>query len=64
MTVLEREAVALLEALHFADANRWEGVVFESDSSTLVQALSSLGHGSLRIRLIYSSASFIVSGPW
>jgi len=45
MTVLEGEAVALLEALHFADANRWDRVVFESDSSTLVQALSSLGHG-------------------
>jgi len=41
MTVLEGEAVALLEALHFADANRWDRVDFESDSSTLVQALSS-----------------------
>jgi len=28
MTVLEGEAVALLEALHFADANRWDRVVF------------------------------------
>jgi len=55
MTVLEREAVALLEALHFADANRWEGVVFESDSSTLVQALSSLGHGDSEFYVIVSS---------
>ena len=45
MTVLEGEAVALLEALHFVDVNRWDRVVFESDSSTLVQALSSPGHG-------------------
>ena len=45
MTVLEGEAIALLEALHFADANRWDRVVFESDSSTLVQALSFLGYG-------------------
>jgi nuclear transport factor 2 (NTF2) superfamily protein len=35
-TVLEGEAIALLDALLFADANRWNQVVFESDSSTLV----------------------------
>jgi len=45
MTVLEGEAVALLEALYFAYANIWDQVMFESDSSTLVQALSSPGHG-------------------
>jgi len=45
MTVLEGEAVTLLEALHFVDANRWNQVVFESISSTLVQAISSTGHG-------------------
>ena len=55
MTVLEGEAVALLEALHFADANRWDRVVFESDSSTLVQALSSLGHGDSKFYAIVSS---------
>jgi len=35
MTLLEGEAVALPEALHFAIGNRWNQVVFESDSSTL-----------------------------
>jgi len=45
MTVLEGKAVALLDAIHFADMNRWDQVVFESDFATLVQALSSPGHG-------------------
>ena len=45
MTVLERKAVDLLDAIHFADVNRWDRVVFESDSATLVQALSSPDHG-------------------
>ena len=55
MTVLEGEAVALLEALHFADANRWDRVVFEFDSSTLVQVLSSQGHGDSEFHAIVSS---------
>jgi len=55
MTVLEGEALALLKALHFADANRWDRVVFESDSSTLVQALSSSGHGDSEFYVIVSS---------
>jgi len=54
MTVLEGEAVALLEALHFADANRWDQVVFEFDSSTLVQALSSPGYGDSEFYAIVS----------
>ena len=41
------EVVALLEVLRFADANRWGQVVFESDSSTLLQALTSSGSGDL-----------------
>jgi len=61
MTVLEGEAVALLEALHFADANRWDRVVFESDSSTLVQALSSPGHGDSEFYDIVSSISYQLS---
>jgi len=40
MIILEGEEVALLEALQFADANIMDRVVYESDSSTLVQALS------------------------
>jgi hypothetical protein len=36
ITVLEGEAVALLDVIHFADANRWDRVVFESDSATLL----------------------------
>jgi len=45
MTVLEGEAVALLDVIHFADVNRWDRVVFESDSASLVHTLSSPGHG-------------------
>jgi len=55
MTVLEGEAVALLEALCFANANRWDRVVFEFDSSTLVHALSSQGHGDSEFYVIVSS---------
>ena len=61
MTVLEGEAVALLEALHFADANRWDRVVFESDSSTLVQALPSLAHGDSEFYAIVSSINYQLS---
>jgi len=32
-------AIVLLDAIHFADVNKWDRVVFESDSATLVQAL-------------------------
>ncbi|XP_024636624.1 uncharacterized protein [Medicago truncatula] len=55
MTVLEGEAVALLEALHFVVANTWNRVIFESDSSTLVQALSSSDHGDSEFYAIVSS---------
>jgi len=61
MTVLEGEAVALLEALHFANANRWDRVVFESDSSILVQALSSPGHGDSEFYVIVSSIIYQLS---
>jgi len=55
MTVLEGEAVALLEVIQFADVNRWNRVVFESDSYTLVQALSSSTHGDSEFYAIVSS---------
>ena len=42
-------------ALHFADANRWDQVVFEFDSSTLVQALSSPGYGDSEFYTVVSS---------
>jgi len=61
MTVLEGEAVALLEALHFVDANRWNRVVFESDSSTLVQALSSPGRSDSEFSVIVSSIIYQLS---
>jgi len=54
MTVLEGEAVALLDVIHFADANRWNRVVFESNSSTLVQAPSSPSHGDSEFYAIVS----------
>jgi len=61
ITVLEGEAVALLKAFHFVDANRWDRVVFESDSSTLVQALSSSGHGDSEFYVIVSSINYKLS---
>ena len=61
MTVLEGEAIALLEALHFVDANRWDMVVFESDLSTLEQALSSPGHGDSEFYAIVSSINYQLS---
>jgi len=61
MTVLEGEAVALLDAIHFANVNRWNRIVFESDSATLVQALSSPGHGDSEFYAIVSSIIFQLS---
>jgi len=61
MTVLEGEAVALLEDIHFADVNRWNQVVFESDSSTLVQALSSPSHGDSKFYAIVSCIIYQLS---
>ena len=54
-------AVALLEAIHFADVNIWNRVVFESDSSTLVQALSSPSHGDSEFYAIVSSIIYQLS---
>jgi len=61
MTVLEGEAIALLDAIHFAVVNGWDRVVFESDSTTLVQALSSLGHGDSELCAIVSSIIYQLS---
>ena len=61
MTVLEGEAVALLDAIHFADVYRWDRVVFEFDSATLVQALSSPGHGDSEFYAIVSSIIYQLS---
>jgi hypothetical protein len=61
MTILEGEAVALLEAFHFANVNRWDRVVFESDSSTLVQALSSPCQGDSEFYVIVSSIIYQLS---
>jgi len=61
MTVLEGKTVALLVAIHFADVNRWDRVVFESDSATLVQALSSPEHGDSEFYAIVSSIIYQLS---
>jgi len=61
MTVLEREAVVLLDVIHFADVNRWDQVVFESDSATLMQVLSSPGHGDSEFYAIVSSIIYQLS---
>lgn len=58
MTVLEGEAIALLDAIHFVVGNRWDRVVFKSDSVTLVQALSSPDHGDSKFYAIVSSIIF------
>jgi len=55
MTVLDWETVALLDAIHFTDVNKWDQFVFESDSSTIVHALSSRGHGDSEFYAIVSS---------
>jgi ribonuclease HI len=54
MTVLEREALALLEAIRFAEQQGWDKVIFESDSATLVTALSSLRRGNSEFQAIVS----------
>lgn len=51
----------MLEALYFADANKWDPIIFESDSSTLVQALSSPGHGNSEFYAIVSSIIYQLS---
>jgi len=61
MTVLEGEAIALLDVIHFADVNRWDRVVFEFDSATLVQALSSPDHGDSEFYDIVSSIIYQLS---
>ena len=61
MTVLEGEAVALLDAIHFADVNRWDRVVFESDSASLVHNLSSPVHGDSEFCAIVSSIIYQLS---
>jgi len=57
LIVLEGETVALLDAIHFADVNRWDRVVFESDSATL----SSSGHGDSEFYAIVSSIIYQLS---
>jgi len=54
MTVLEGEAMALLEAIRFAEHNGWEKVVFESDSATVVTAVSSHHRGNSEFHAIIS----------
>jgi len=61
MTVLEGETVALLDVIHFADGNICDRIVFESDSATLVQALSSLSHGDSEFYAIVSSIIYQLS---
>jgi len=61
MTILEGEAIALLNAIHFANVNKWDWVVFESNSATLVQALSSPGHGDSEFYAIVYSIIYQLS---
>jgi hypothetical protein len=45
---INQNVVALLETIHFADVNRWDWVIFESDSAILVQTQLSMGHGDFK----------------
>jgi len=45
----------------FADMNRWDQVVFESDTITQVQALSSPGHGDSKFYAIVSNIIYQLS---
>ena len=61
MTVLEGEAVALLDVIHFANVTRWDRVSFESDSATLVQVLSSPDHCDSEFYAIVSNIIYQLS---
>jgi len=52
---------SLTDVIHFADMNRWDRVVFEFDSATLVHALSSPGHGDSKFYVIVSSVIYQLS---
>jgi len=54
MSVPKGETVTLLEAIWFVESNKWEKVIFECDSSTLVNALSSHRHGNSEFQTIVS----------
>lgn len=54
MSVLKEEVMALLEAIQFARAKGWGKVIFESDYSTLVNALSTQPHGASEFYAIVS----------
>jgi len=51
---LEEEVTAFLEAIRFVHAKGWDQVIFESDSSTLVNALSTQPHGASEFYVIVS----------
>jgi hypothetical protein len=59
--VRDLEALALLDAIHFSEGNRWDQVVFESNSATLLQALSSSSHGDSEFYAIVSSIIYRLS---
>jgi len=52
MTVLEGEAMALLEAIQFAEHQGWDKVIFESHSATLANALSTHRRGNSEFHAI------------
>jgi ribonuclease HI len=55
LTVLEGEALALLEAVNLAVRNGWNCVVFESDSQTLVHSVVTNNDGISEFCAIVSS---------
>jgi hypothetical protein len=55
MTVLEGEAMTLLDAIKLDADSGWNRVIFESESSILVQSLSSHCYGESEFYAIVSS---------
>jgi len=54
VSVLEGEAMAVLEAIRFVSSKGWHNVIFESDSCNLVNSLSSQCSGVSEFYILLS----------
>jgi ribonuclease HI len=61
LTVLEGEALALLEAIRLAVHHGWDHVAFESDSNTLVHSIAANNTGNSEFSDIVSSIKNMLS---
>jgi ribonuclease HI len=62
LTVLEGEALALLEAIHLVVRHGWDRVIFESDSHILVHSVVTNNHGNSEFSIIVASIFFTRKG--